>query len=78
MALAIDPFLGLCCCPSIADRMPIDCLLLALSIADRYGPGPGPCARPSLRSPSADGPRAPREDSPAAPIGPRPISIGNR
>ena len=40
IALAIDPFLGPCYCLSIAYRLPIACLLPALSITDRFGPGP--------------------------------------
>ena len=38
IAVVIDPFLGPCFCLLIADRLPKDCLLLALSIADRLGP----------------------------------------
>ena len=41
IALAIDPW-----ALAIAYRSPIDCLLLALSIADRYGPGHGPGPAP--------------------------------
>ena len=66
MVLNKTPYVNYIDCLLIAYRLPIDCLfkalLLALSIADRYGPGAAPCtgaAGPSVRGaggPSAEGP----------------------